>query len=122
MSELKFAKYTNLILKKKQILGREICLVFFCALARFPDETTQKKGVRDMENRRLVTYRRCLLVLLVVCGVAIAYIYKFYVVETVPDTILLRKGQEEKISFDIFKTSKIRVIPNSGKKICNHHK
>lgn len=66
-----------------------------------------------MENRRLVTYRRCLLMLLVVCGVAMAYIYKFYVVETVPDTILLRKGQEEKISFDI-PVSATMAMPDSS--------
>ena len=54
-----------------------------------------------MENKRRTYYRRSLLVLLVVCGFAMAYVYKVYVVETVPDTILLRKGEEERISFEI---------------------
>ncbi len=54
-----------------------------------------------MENKRLVYYRRCLLMLLVVCGFAMVFVYKYFVVAAVPDTILLRKGQEEKISFDV---------------------
>ena len=66
-----------------------------------------------MENRRLLYYRRCLLMLLVFCGFAMAYVYKFYVVETVPDTILLRKGEEEKISFDI-PVSATMAMPDSS--------
>ncbi len=54
-----------------------------------------------MENRRLVYYRRFLLMMLVVCGFAMILVYKNYVVDSVPDTIFLRKGEEETISFDV---------------------
>ncbi len=54
-----------------------------------------------MENKRLVNYRRCLIVMLIACGFAMAFVYKNYVVNSVPDTIFLRKGEEEKITFDV---------------------
>lgn len=54
-----------------------------------------------MENKRLMYYRRFLLMMLVVCGFAMMFVYKHYVVASVPDTIFLRKEQEETISFDV---------------------
>ena len=54
-----------------------------------------------MENKRLKYYRRFLLMMLVACGFAMIFVYKNYVVASVPDTIFLRKGEEETIAFDV---------------------
>lgn len=65
-----------------------------------------------MENKRFIYYRRCLLMLLVACGFAMICIYKYYVVKSVPDTIFLRKGEEETISFEV-PVSATMAMPDS---------
>ena len=65
-----------------------------------------------MENNRFKYYRRGLLVALVLCGFAMLLIYKTYVVSAVPDTILLRKGEEETISFEV-PVSATMAMPDS---------
>ena len=54
-----------------------------------------------MEDRRRKGYRIFLFSMLVMTGLAMLFVYKNYVVDAVPDKILLRKGQEEKITFDV---------------------
>ncbi len=65
-----------------------------------------------MENRRLSYYRRCLVLMLIACGFAMVFVYKNYVVASVPDTIFLRKGEEEKISFHV-PVSATMAMPDS---------
>ena len=54
-----------------------------------------------MENRRRKVYRLFLMAALVLTGFAMLVVYKCYVVESIPDRILLRKGQEERICFEV---------------------
>ena len=66
-----------------------------------------------MENKRLTCYRRCLVLMLIACGAAMAFIYKNYVVASIPDTIFLRKGEEETISFEV-PVSATMAMPDSS--------
>ncbi len=65
-----------------------------------------------MENKRLRYYRRFLIMLLVACGFAMIFVYKYYVVASVPDTIFLRKGEEETIAFEV-PVSATMAMPDS---------
>ncbi len=60
-------------------------------------------------NRRKFVYRMFLYMILIMTGVAIRLVYQFCVVDSVPDRILLRKGQEETISFDMPVSATINV-------------
>ncbi len=60
-------------------------------------------------NRRLRYYRFGLYIMLITTAFAIGFIYKNMVVESVPDTILLRKGEEEKITFEIPVSARINA-------------
>lgn len=66
-----------------------------------------------MRDRKMRYYRIFLLIMLAVTGVTMVFVYKNYVVDTVPDTILLRKGQEEKIKFDV-PVSATMAMPDSS--------
>ncbi len=63
-----------------------------------------------MRDRRMVIYRYFLWVLLILTGIAIIGVYRIWVVNSVPDTILLRKGKEEKIDFHIPVSAKINAV------------
>ncbi len=54
-------------------------------------------------------YRIFLYVMLAATGVAMLLVYHFMIVESVPDTILLREGQEETIAFSIPVTATINA-------------
>lgn len=66
-----------------------------------------------MENKKYAYYRRCLVLALIACGFAMVFVYRNYVVASVPDTIFLRKGEEEKISFDV-PVSATMAMPDSS--------
>ncbi|MBE5880855.1 MAG: SpoIVB peptidase [Lachnospiraceae bacterium] len=66
-----------------------------------------------MIDRRLKKYRLFLLSMLVATGFAMFFVYKYYVIDTVPDKILLRRGQEEKITFQVPVTATM-AMPDSS--------
>ena len=61
----------------------------------------------QVEEKRAFIYRICLYVALGITSVAMMVVYKFMVVDMVPDTILLRQGQEERIDFAVPVTASI---------------
>lgn len=66
-----------------------------------------------MRHRKKTYYRIFLLIMLAATGFTMIFVYKNYVVDTVPDTIFLRKGQEEKIKFDV-PVSATMAMPDSS--------
>ncbi|MBQ8199139.1 MAG: SpoIVB peptidase [Lachnospiraceae bacterium] len=62
----------------------------------------------QVKEKRLLCYRIFLYFVLAATAVTMMFVYKFGVVDTVPDTILLRKGQEEVIEFPVPVTARIQ--------------
>nr|MBQ8253319.1 hypothetical protein [Lachnospiraceae bacterium] len=60
-------------------------------------------------EKKIWGYRIFLYSVLVATAVAMMFVYRFFVVDTVPDTILLRKGQEETIEFQMPVTARIHA-------------
>lgn len=68
-----------------------------------------------MKDKRLVRYRIFLWVALLMTIFSMFVVYRFYVVNAVPDRILLRKGKEEKVDFAVPVSAHVYVEGNSTK-------
>ena len=66
-----------------------------------------------MDERRMRGYRIFLYVTLVLTGCVMIFIYKKYVVDMVPDSYRVRKGEEEKITFEV-PVSATMAMPDSS--------
>lgn len=54
-----------------------------------------------MNDRKIMYYRAALLAALFLTLCAMGLVYRFYIVKQIPDTIHIRKGKEENISFEV---------------------